>query len=92
MVPPSRNMSPDDAIIDSERRSKRGQKNVEEWQYLYQDQEGFEKAFISQEKGYGLVATRFFEKGSFLLFYRGRRISRREADLKIAVRFEEALI
>ena len=44
-------------------------------QFLWCDPQGFEKRLINEVKGFGLVATRLFRKGEFLLFYRGERLT-----------------
>ena len=44
-------------------------------EYLWSDPQGFEKRIIDEVKGFGLVATRLFEKGQFLLFYRGEHLT-----------------
>ena len=62
-----------------------------ESRFLTQDPEGFQKTFCSKEKGYGLIATRNFKKGDFLLFYRGKRITKEEADEHLAVRNDFSL-
>ncbi|XP_038061075.1 uncharacterized protein LOC119731860 [Patiria miniata] len=44
-----------------------------------QDQEGFEAKFISEEIGFGVFTTRSFDKGDFLLEYKGEVMSEKEA-------------
>ena len=87
----NRSSSESDVVCLDGDRPKRGEGMLEEILYLYQDKQGFEKTFISQEKGFGLVATRFFEKGSFLMFYRGKRITKEECDQRMAVRIEKLI-
>ena len=53
--------------------------------FLDQDQDGFEKKFISKAERFGLFATRPFQKREFLLFNPGKRISKAEADQQLAV-------
>ncbi|XP_030841730.1 histone-lysine N-methyltransferase PR-Set7-like [Strongylocentrotus purpuratus] len=44
---------------------------AERWCGLGEDQEGFEKKFINDDIGHGLVTNKPFLKGDFLLEYRG---------------------
>ncbi|XP_030840546.1 uncharacterized protein LOC105438115 [Strongylocentrotus purpuratus] len=46
-------------------------KVAKNWCVLGKDQSGFTKTFIKDDIGYGLVTTRPFFKGNFLLEYRG---------------------
>ena len=46
--------------------------------YLYSGQDKFFVNFVSDEKNYGLFAKESFQKGDFVLFYRGTRLTRDE--------------
>ena len=53
--------------------------------YLNEDPPGFQKKWMGEDKGFGLVATKMFHKGDFLLFYRGERITEEIANQRLQV-------
>ncbi|XP_066922921.1 uncharacterized protein [Clytia hemisphaerica] len=54
------------------------------WAMRNHDPEGFELVFIEQSIGYGVITTRPFKKGSFLMIYPGEKISVTEGNNRLA--------
>ena len=59
--------------------------------YLNEEPEGFDICWISEEKGFGLIATIVFKKGDLLSFCRGERITKQVYEERLAVSFEKIL-
>ena len=57
-----------------------------------EEPEGFEARLISQSKGFGLIATKLFKKGDFLLFYRGERTSQEVYTERLQVNIESSCL
>eukprot|EP00794_Sanderia_malayensis_P021065 gene21065-23119_t len=70
--------------MSSSTRSRRTYLNPTEiakmWIRKHEDQDGLEKRFISPSIGWGVIAMKSFEKGSFLLQYIGETVSREEGE------------
>eukprot|EP00794_Sanderia_malayensis_P021147 gene21147-23224_t len=52
------------------------------WIRKHQDQDGLDKKFIDESIGWGVIAKKTFEKGSFLLEYIGDTVSRKEGEIR----------